>query len=233
MWFLKFLKDLISPKKCYSCSKEWSFFCRDCLSKGKNHFPYCYICKKKSSSYLVHETCKKTNFYLDQVIVLSHYKNNTIKKLIKDAKYYWLKDVFEDFWDYLWDLLIKNISLENSDDYIIISSPMFFYKKLKRWYNQADLLSKNISKKVHIRFEKDLVIKKKNTKSQSKLKREERLKNLEWAFKINKKYTNNLYNKTIIIVDDVVSTWATLNEISKILKANKAKKVVWLVISSD
>jgi len=77
------------------------------------------------------------------------------------------------------------------------------------------------------------LIKNKNTKSQSKLKVEDRLKNLDWAFKINKKYRNNLYNKTIIIVDDVVSTWSTLNEISKVLKYNKAKKVIWLVISSD
>ena len=47
-------------------------------------------------------------------------------------------------------------------------------------------------------------------------------------FKVDK-----IFEKNIIIVDDIISTWTTLNEMAKILKKNWAKKVIWLVIASD
>jgi predicted amidophosphoribosyltransferase len=58
----------------------------------------------------------------------------------------------------------------------------------------------------------------KNTVQQSRLNREDRIKNLNNCFKINEKFLKDIKNKTIIIVDDVVSTGTTINEISKVLK---------------
>ena len=73
----------------------------------------------------------------------------------------------------------------------------------------------------------------KQTKQQSKLTREQRLVNLKDSFKINKKYLNQIKDKKIIIVDDVISTWTTINEVSKILKESWASKIIWLIIASD
>ena len=44
---------------------------------------------------------------------------------------------------------------------------------------------------------------------------------------------NLVKDKKVIIVDDVVSTWATINEISSILKQKWVKKIIWLVVASD
>jgi predicted amidophosphoribosyltransferase len=52
------------------------------------------------------------------------------------------------------------------------------------------------------------------------------LTNLDKAFKINKKYVDNIDKKYIIIVDDVISTGTTINEVSKILKQHNAQKII-------
>jgi predicted amidophosphoribosyltransferase len=56
----------------------------------------CYVCKGKSDLFNVHNNCKN-NVYYNKIIILSHYKNKIISKLIKDLKFYSKKDIAEDF----------------------------------------------------------------------------------------------------------------------------------------
>jgi competence protein ComFC len=228
----KFLKDILAPKKCYSCNKEWHFLCEQCLSSMSSFDSICYVCKWKSSYFNVHNNCL-WDVYYDKIIVLSHYREKTISKLIKDLKFYHKKDIVEDFWVYLSDLFIENEIYKNTEDYFILYPPMWFFKKLKRWYNHSELLAKIISANIGIKIQKNLIKKVKDTRQQSKLNRQDRLSNLENCFKVNKKYIDNIDKKIFIIIDDVISTWSTINEMSKILKNAWASKVIWLIIASD
>jgi predicted amidophosphoribosyltransferase len=56
----------------------------------------CYVCKGRSNNFNIHDKCKR-NVYYDKIIILSHYKNKIISKLIKDLKFYSKKDIAEDF----------------------------------------------------------------------------------------------------------------------------------------
>lgn len=228
----KFLKDLIAPKKCYSCNKEWHFLCEYCLSKMSNFEPICYVCKGRSDNFNVHEKCK-IDVYYDKIIILSHYKNKIMSKLIKDLKFYSKKDIAEDFWNYLSEIFFENEIYKNTDDYIIIFPRMWFFKKLKRWYNHSEILAKYISKNTRIKLAKWYIKKIKTTRQQSLLSRQDRLINLNNSFKIADNKIDKIDKKVFIIVDDVISTWSTINEISKILKENWAKKVIWLIVASD
>lgn len=228
----KFLKDLIAPKKCYSCNKQWHFLCEECLSKMSNFEPICYCCKGKSDYFDIHKNCKKDVYY-DKIIVLSHYKNKTISKLIKDLKFYCKKDISEDFWNYLSELFFENEIYKNTDNYILIFPPMSFIKKLKRWYNHSEIIAKVISKNTNIKIEKWYIKKVKTTRQQSTLKRQDRVINLNNSFKIANKKIDNIDKKIFIIVDDVISTGSTINELSKILKEKWVKKVIWLIVASD
>ncbi len=232
MKIINFIKNLIAPKRCYSCSKLWHFLCPECLKKLDNHKPYCYLCKKPSFEYQIHKECKTNDFYLYKILVLTHYKNKIIERLIKHSKYYWKKDILEDFAVYLSELFLKNCD-EKISDYIIVSRPMYRFKKLFRWYNQADILAKFISTKTNIVYYNNLVIKTKYTKSQSRLSRQDRLKNEINSFSINKKYIGIIKWKKVIIVDDVISSASTLNEIAKLLKNYKTSENIALVIASD
>jgi len=228
----KFIKDIIAPKKCYSCKKEWYFLCDKCTYNIDRFTPYCYICKRKSNNFDIHDKCKNNIFY-DKIIVFAHYHDFFIKRLIKKSKFHSTKDILEDLWDYLYDSLILNENIQNKDNYVIISVPMYFLRRFKRGYNHSELLAKQVANNIWIEYKNNIIKKIKNTNQQSKLNKNDRVKNLENTFKVNKKNLNKINNKAIIIVDDVISTWTTINEISKILKNIWIKKVIWLLVASD
>ncbi len=229
---INFIKDIISPKYCYSCKREWHFLCPQCLQKLISHKPFCYQCKLISDKFEVHKKCQK-NVYYDKIIVNFHYRDITIKKLITDSKFYSRQEIINDFWQSLSTMFFENEIIENKEDYLIIPSPMYFLRRLKRGYNHSEYLAKNISEKLDLKANNRLIIKVKHTKQQSKLSKNERVKNLENSFKINKKFIDLIQGKTIVVVDDVISTWTTINEIAKRLKQNWVKKVIWLLIASD
>jgi competence protein ComFC len=110
---------------------------------------------------------------------------------------------------------------------------MYFFKRILRWYNPSKILAKNISEKLWIWLENNIFKKIKYTKSQKFLSRQDRWTNLDNSLEINKKQLDKIVDKNIIIVDDIISTWATLNQMAKILKKNKAKKIIALVVASD
>lgn len=230
--FLNLLFDFISPKKCYNCKKEWKFLCEDCVKIFKEFEEICYVCKKYSKNCEVHKNCHENIFY-DKVIILKHYKNNIIKKLIKDWKFYNKTEILEEFSLYLHKKFLKYEKCEDFEKYLVLPIPSYFLRKLKRWYNSSEVLSKKFAEISKINYKKNILKKIRQTKQQSKLDKLWRLKNLENSFKINDKFKNFIKWKNLIILDDVISTWTTLNEVSKILKQNWAKKIIWLVVASD
>jgi len=201
MNILKFIKDLIAPKKCYSCNKEWHFLCRECEGKIKKFDSHCYVCKNQSYNFEVDEGCKEDIFY-DKIIIFTHYREKIIKKMIKNLKFYHKKDIAEDFWQYLWEYFFDYENIWDNNDYIIIPAPMYFLRKWRRWYNHSEILAKHISKITGIEYING-VKKIKNTSQQSKNSRTDRLKNLENTFTIHKKYLEKIDKKNIILVDDV------------------------------
>lgn len=232
MKIINLFKDIIAPKKCYNCWQEWSFICQECLDEFWCFENICYVCKAKTRDFEVHEYCKNEFVHYDKIIILTHYKNKVIKRLIEDAKFYWKKDILEDFSNYLWQKLFENIP-ENKDELILIPTPMYFWKKVIRWYNQSEILVKNLSEKFWINYNLKIVRKVKKTKPQSHLSKIERIENLKWVFCLDEKELKRYKDKTFIILDDVVSTWSTINEIAKILKKNWVKRVYGLWVASD
>jgi ComF family protein len=103
---------------------------------------------------------------------------------------------------------------------------MTFFKTLKRGYNQSEFIAKIVGKKCNIPYQKSLLKKKNHTRQQSHLSRQERKENIKNCFQINKKYRDIIDKKNIIVVDDVISTGATMNEVAKVLKQNGANKVI-------
>lgn len=229
---INFVKDIISPKYCYSCKKEWHFLCPQCLQKITTHKPFCYWCKLRSDKFEIHKNCQKYVYY-DKIIVNFHYRENVIKKLIKDSKFYSRQEILDDFWQSLSTLFLENEIIDSKDDFIITSSPMYFLRIIKRGYNHSEILAKIISRFLWIKANFKIIKKIKNTKQQSKLSKNDRENNLKNSFVINNRYKEEIKWKTIIIIDDVVSTGSTINEMSKILKDYGVKKVIWLVIASD
>ena len=218
MKIINFLKDIIAPKKCYSCNKEWCFLCKDCLHLQKR---YCI-------TQVEHNF---TNKSFDEHLIVFRYKWNLIQDMIKDWKYYKRKDVFEDLWLILWQEFEKKFVNLDKRDKIVLFSPMHFFKKILRWFNQAEIISKSFAKYTWYYLGKDIIKKHKHTVSQTKLSWKLREKNMDNIFSITDKKT--VFWKTVILIDDVITTWSTLNSISKELKKCWASYIIVLALASQ
>ena len=232
MKLIKIFKDIFAPKKCYWCLDIGSFLCKSCLKSVKNYENVCHVCKQKTVNFDIHFYCENEFVYYKKMIVLFHYKDKIVKKLIKDAKFYHKKDIFEDLSILLWEKLFENI-LDNKSEILLIPTPMYFFKKIIRWYNQSEILVKNLSKHFSLDYDFNLIKKSKSTKAQSHLSKMQRLENLKNCYKLDKNLLKKYKNKTIVIVDDVVSTWTTINEISKLLKNAWIRNIYWLCLACD
>jgi ComF family protein len=130
-------------------------------------------------------------------------------------------------------LLIKYEKNVNKNNTILIPIPIHFFKKLKRWYNQTEIISQYISKRTGLNTINNLLLKKKYTRQQSHNSKIERQENLKNSLVFNKKHSDKFDNYKIILIDDVISTWSTLNEAAKILYNQWFKDITCLVIASD
>jgi len=123
---------------------------------------------------------------------------------------------------------------------IVTFAPLHYRRLAERGYNQAEILAQGIGKVIKpARPVGGLLVKKKKTQRQVVLKGSKRRKNLKGVFKLTKslrpaitgKQSIVLKNKNILIIDDISTTGATLNECAKVLKEAGAKKVWGMVVA--
>lgn len=99
--------------------------------------------------------------------------------------------------------------------------PLFWWKKMRRGYNQADILSSTISTETGIGT-RHLLRRAKYTRTQTRLSAEERRENVLNAFVLT---GNSIDDKKVLLIDDVLTTGATVNECARVLKEHGAAAV--------
>ncbi|MDE7084416.1 MAG: double zinc ribbon domain-containing protein [Clostridia bacterium] len=107
--------------------------------------------------------------------------------------------------------------------------PMTRAAERNRGYNQSYLLARELSKKLKLPLLKNAVKKIKKSASQKSLTKKERAENLKSCFKADK---SAVEGKTLILVDDVLTTGATADAVSGELKKRGAKKVYLVTVAS-
>lgn len=234
---LNFIISLIFPKTCSVCGKTIAYYsnyniCSDCL-KLLPKLENVSMCKRCSFPFYYSEQncpdCKNNkNIYFD-VLKSPYIYSGAIKKLIRSLKYSRKVFLAKDLSCLLADFIFKE-NIDSETDFIV-AVPMYGLKKFFRGYNQAELLAEAVSKIINKPVLKDIIVRKRNTKPQFKLNKQQRYKNLENMFCINKKYSNIIKNQKVLLIDDVATTGATLNECAKTLKENKAQKIVAVTLA--
>ena len=106
---------------------------------------------------------------------------------------------------------------------VVIPAPLSPKSFKTREYNQAELIAKVFSSYSKLPVETKAIYKIKDTKKQAKLSKEDRLTNLDKAFKRNPKV--KIKDKVVLLIDDVFTTGTTVNEISKELLKGKPKAI--------
>ncbi|MGG7142234.1 ComF family protein [Clostridium nigeriense] len=162
----------------------------------------------------------------DEEFLSYGYYNGVLKKLVLEFKYKQNFVAGKILAELLNDV-IKNKNIEIDCIMFIPSSK----KALKeRGFNQCEYLAKEINKSLKLKICKDLV-KAKNIKEQKLLSKEDRFKNIKGAFSL--KTNKNIKNKRVLIIDDVVTTGATLYECEKLLRENGASEIKILTVAKS
>lgn len=112
------------------------------------------------------------------------------------------------------------------DKPVIVPVPLHWKRLLSRRYNQACELGRVMAKKTSLPFVSDLLLRHKETARQSRLRRTERLRNVKGAFMINPKRAQWLKHKSFLLIDDVMTSGATLRENTHILKRHAPNATV-------
>lgn len=121
----------------------------------------------------------------------------------------------------------KKLNLE--DDFIIIYPPSYFTKNLSRGYEHMFLIAKEFQKLTNFKIERKLLKKIKYTKPQYKAKN--RHKNIKGSFDVNKDLILKYQNSNILLIDDITTSGATLNEIIDLLLNNGFSNITCLTVS--
>ena len=108
---------------------------------------------------------------------------------------------------------------------LIIPVPMHRRKLRSRGYNQAALLAQLLGEQTGSRVLVSALRRVRNDKAQMELDRKERLRNVRSAFAISNKIEKLLKGRSVLLIDDVVTTGATINECARVLKKSGASKV--------
>lgn len=219
----KFIKDILFPVYCLSCEKEeGNFLCKKCLQTLDYSGVFdCPVCHKRSTDGQTCQGCQKKT-YLDNEIAIFEYKESyLIAKILHEFKYNFIEELKVLLGFFIDKFLEKNINYFSDIDFII-SVPLHKKRYAERGFNQSDIIAQLLSEKLNKKFI-DALSRKKKTDQQAKLNREKRFENLENAFEIKKNLKIDLNNKTILLVDDVYTTGATLGECGKVLRENNVK----------
>ena len=201
MKILKKILAVLFPQKCLGCKKEDEILCPDCL--GKINRP--------------------DTPYFKGVHIASNYQDPVVKKALWMLKYQGVKQLARPLAELIQERVWKKLETEG---WLIVPVPLSKKKLRKRGFNQAELIAGELSGDIRA----NILFKKNNTKSQVEVKdRKERLANIIGSFEARN--TGVIKGKKIMLIDDVYTTGATMNEAKKVLKEAGAKKVIGVVVA--
>lgn len=210
--------DFILPRFCCSCKTKLNInqdtICDNCFSK----------IQKSTSARLQHEFERK---FEDKKIIADFYapfifeKDKELQHAIHSLKY---EKKFR-IGIFLGTILASAIKKEkpNWQFDTVIPIPLHRLKKAERGYNQSYYIAKGVENILDVNSSDRIVKRIKYTESQTKMNLNEREDNISNAFKVRKK--NIAEGKNILLLDDVITTGATISECGKILLEAGANKI--------
>jgi len=218
MKILNTILDIVFPNYCIICSQKGPTLCINCLGRAQ-------LSEKEVDPY---------------IYPIYDYRDNIIKKSIWNLKYKNKRDLSKIFAEILYARMLEELAdlemLENFKDPIVVPIPLSKKRLKERGYNQSLLIAEELekinklSKERNFKLEKNVLIKNKETIHQAHVKnKKERLENLIGSFSVINK--DLIKNKNIILLDDVVTTGATLKEAKKELKKNGARKIIAFTVA--
>ncbi len=201
---------------------DWLFprFCLLCGAPLKRHQFLCSACwqslppnpdTRLEDLWLARE--QREVLYLDGFSVPYAF-SESVQLLIHAVKYSRKTRILPEWFDECRGLLLSAVAPLSLD----LVTPVPLHRKRRRWrgFNQSELIARELSRAAGIPLRTDLLHRARNTVSQTTLKADERLQNVREAFRLL--HPGAVKGKRVLVVDDLLTTGATMNECARALK---------------
>ena len=156
--------------------------------------------------------------------------NHTMKKAIHLLKYKGYDPI-----GFVLGTLLGNLLQEQkmSRFDVILPVPLHKKRKRERGYNQSEIIARGISTVLDIPVQESILQRIRYTSSQALLHREDRLKNMNGAFRLSPSAQSSIHGKHVLLVDDLITTGTTIREINKILVDKGVASILNCAVASS
>lgn len=220
---LKAIQEFVFPLSCALCQKPGEAVCSDCLERLPQARLVCLRCGRKNPYGLYCPKCR-VKFTPDRVLACYKFEGAS-RELVHSFKY-------EDITALASPLAVRMAKLvrevEDYKNFVLVPIPLSRKRRAFRGYNQAELLCRELSEMLGLKWV-EILRRTKGGASQVQVgSKAERRKNVKDSFDLTAEFD---LPKKIILVDDVITSGATVEEVTKVLKRAGAEVVVCLAIA--
>lgn len=227
------LLDWIYPRVCPGCERasdrDMRYWCWDCLGSISLFDVQggCSLCGHPSEGAVHHafvcSACRDHKPAFDRARAAADFKG-TLQQQIHAFKYnhaLWMK---QDLCDLLQGAVEAHFKASGID--VVLPVPLFPSRQRERSYNQAALLAEELAIRIDRRFDERSLVRIRQTETQTHFNAAQRRENISGAFAVAR--PEWVRQRRVLLVDDVMTTGATLHECAKALKQAGAR-AVWAV----
>lgn len=209
------IQSTLFPRRCAGCKAKGSYLCNLCSA----------------------QIPRRGNFGDKAIFSVAPYNHPTVRQLVWLLKYRGVRDIAKIFADWLYEAMLEDLAetkiyREQAGKILIIPIPLSKKRLRERGFNQAEAIAKHLAELDPrlFRLETNNLIRVKNTPTQVSVKnRTDRLNNLKGAFNVTNRKI--LRGRTIILLDDVATTGATLEEATKAIARGKPRRVIKVTVA--
>lgn len=214
---------LITPDNCYLCYKESDMLCLDCSEKTlAENESRCYKCNRLTSQSKLCSSCRSSSS-LRRVWWLGNYQK-TLKDLVRIMKFNHKRSYARSFGN----LLASSLPYL-PESTIVVPVPTASTRIRKRGFDQAVLIARSFAKSRNLQYAEIIV--RNSQKDQIGQRRSQRFKQMEESFKLLNSKIKLIDGCSVILIDDVITTGATIEAAASLLRKYGAKHVDAAVVA--
>ena len=220
---LSVLADFVYPPSCVLCKKDLD-----------HHQTFCDACQSiliSSADPIIQSDPSdfrnlSDSLYLDGIVSAWPFTDE-MEKIIHLMKYQYRPGLCK-MMGHLLGEIVKPV-LGNAEEFAVVPIPLHPVRKRERGYNQSEKLSRGLAEELACPIHPGILKRIRYTDTQTALNAEERQKNVSDVFQVRPKKLGEI--KHILLLDDVITTGATMNQCAKKLRECGAEKIIGVSLS--
>lgn len=211
--------DLIAPPRCVMCKKVGTWLCDVCATLLLPLYaPICPRCGRLEPNGRLCPVCQATPLDVAPIRATFLFQG-AVRDVIHALKYRGARHILTPLTPQMAEMW-KYYHLESD---LLVPVPLYAGREAQRGYNQSTLVAQALARQIGVPVAEGILRRVRNTRSQTKLNRQERQRNVKDAFAYNL-YTK-LDGRRVTLIDDVATTGATLQACAMVLLSNGAHSV--------